>query len=57
MKRSMEEMVGYLKKYNNVRPGTLLLMGTGIVPPDDLGLQDGDVVEIEAEKLVCLEIG
>jgi 2-dehydro-3-deoxy-D-arabinonate dehydratase len=54
MKRSLEELVGFLKRYNPVPPGTILLTGTGIVPPDDFSLRDGDLVEIEIEGIGVL---
>jgi 2-dehydro-3-deoxy-D-arabinonate dehydratase len=54
MKRSLEELIGFLKRYNPVPPGTVFLTGTGIVPPDDFTLKDGDLVEIEVEKIGVL---
>jgi len=36
------------------RTGLVCLTGTGIVPPDDFSLQEGDVVEIEIEKIGVL---
>jgi 2-dehydro-3-deoxy-D-arabinonate dehydratase len=54
MKRSLEELVGFLKRYNPVPPGTILLTGTGIVPPDDFSLRDADLVEIEIEGIGVL---
>lgn len=47
LKRTFEELVGYLVKENTVFSGTVLLTGTCIVPPHDFTLQDGDRVEIE----------
>jgi 2-dehydro-3-deoxy-D-arabinonate dehydratase len=54
MKRGIDELVGFLKNYNIIPPGTVLLTGTGIVPPDDFSLRDNDTVEIEIEKIGVL---
>ena len=54
MKRKIEELIDFLKKYNIIPPGTVLLTGTGIVPPDDFSLRDNDIVEIEIEKIGVL---
>jgi len=47
MKRSFEELVEFLVRDNPVPPGSVLLTGTGLVPPDDFTLEPGHVVEIE----------
>jgi 2-dehydro-3-deoxy-D-arabinonate dehydratase len=54
LKRSFEELIKYLIQDNYVFPGTVLLTGTCIVPPDDFALLDGDVIEVEIEKLGIL---
>ncbi len=54
MKRSLEELRGYLCRYNPTPLGTVCLTGTGIVPPDDFALEDGDVVRITIEKIGTL---
>jgi 2-dehydro-3-deoxy-D-arabinonate dehydratase len=46
MKRSFEELVEFLLRDNPVPPGSVLLTGTGLVPPDDFTLEPGHVVEI-----------
>jgi len=46
MRRSIAELVEFLCRDNPVPPGTVLLTGTGIVPPDDLTLLPGHCVEI-----------
>jgi 2-dehydro-3-deoxy-D-arabinonate dehydratase len=51
MKRSLEELLFYLCRYNPVPAGTVCLTGTGIVPPEDFSLLDGDLVEIDIEKI------
>lgn len=54
MKRSVEELVSYLRRNNVISTFTVLMTGTSIVPPDDFSLQDGDIVEIEIEKIGLL---
>lgn len=54
MKRRIEELHSYLRRDNPTPPGLVCLTGTGIVPPDDFTLRDGDTVEIEIEKLGVL---
>jgi 2-dehydro-3-deoxy-D-arabinonate dehydratase len=51
MKRSIEELVSYLKSNNSVPSCSVLMTGTGIVPPDDFSLRDGDEIEIEIERI------
>ena len=46
MKRSFEELVSYLVRDNPVPFGSVLLTGTGLVPPDGFTLEPGHVVEI-----------
>lgn len=47
MKRSFAELVDWLIRDNPVPPGSVLLTGTGLVPPDDYTLLPGHTVEIE----------
>ena len=47
MKRSLAELAGWLLRDNPVPPGSVLLTGTGLVPPDDYTLTPGHIVEIE----------
>lgn len=47
MKRTAEELVRWLARENEFPKGAFLLTGTGIVPPDDFSLEDGDVVHID----------
>lgn len=54
MKRSIEELRSYLCRYNPIPIGTVCLTGTGIVPPDEFSLQQGDIVEIRIEKIGTL---
>ena len=47
MKRSFEELIGWLGKEMSFPHGVVLLTGTGVVPPDDFTLAVGDVVHID----------
>jgi 2-dehydro-3-deoxy-D-arabinonate dehydratase len=46
MRRGFDELTAWLVKDNPVPAGTVLLTGTGIVPPDDVALAGGYCVEI-----------
>ncbi len=46
LKRKLEELVSFLIRDNDIFDGTVLLTGTGAVPPNDFPLQGGDRVEI-----------
>ena len=50
----LDTLVDYLGRENWVAPGTVLLTGTGIVPPDEFTLAPGDVVEITCEPIGTL---
>jgi 2-dehydro-3-deoxy-D-arabinonate dehydratase len=54
MKRSVDELLSFLKKDNTLGRFTVLLTGTAIVPPDDFTLSDGDLVEVEIERIGLL---
>lgn len=54
MKRSFGELISYLRRDNPIDDGTVLLTGTGIVPPDDFRLEPGYVVEIESSQIGLL---
>jgi 2-dehydro-3-deoxy-D-arabinonate dehydratase len=54
MKRSFEELVEFLVRDNPVPAGSVLLTGTGLVPPDDFTLGTGHVVEIEVPGIGIL---
>ena len=51
MKRRCDALVGWLRRHNPVPPGTVLSTGTGILVPDEHGLEEGDVVEIDLERI------
>jgi len=54
LRRSLEELRGFLCRDNPVPAGTVCLTGTGIVPPDEFTLCEGDVVEIGIEGIGTL---
>ena len=54
MKRSVDELVSFLGRYNTFPEGVFLMTGTGVVPPDDYTLEAGDVVEISIERIGTL---
>ena len=51
MRRSIAELVSYLGRDQTFPVGCMLLTGTGIVPPADISLRDGDVVTIRIDGL------
>jgi 2-dehydro-3-deoxy-D-arabinonate dehydratase len=55
MKRTFEELVGALFAELAHPAGAVLLTGTGIVPPDEVTLADGDRVRIAIEGVGALE--
>jgi 2-dehydro-3-deoxy-D-arabinonate dehydratase len=52
LKRRFGELVDWLLRSNEIATGTVLSTGTGIIQPLDVGLEEGDLVEIS-----CPEIG
>jgi 2-dehydro-3-deoxy-D-arabinonate dehydratase len=57
MVRPFEELVEYLFRELSHPHGAVLLTGTGLVPPDELTLEDGDDVEIAVEGVGRLQHG
>jgi 2-dehydro-3-deoxy-D-arabinonate dehydratase len=53
--RPFEELVAWLGAALAFPVGAVLLTGTGLVPPSDITLAEGDVVRIEIEGLGALE--
>ena len=51
MRRPIEELIWYLLRHNPVPAGSVLLTGTGIVPPDHVTLAAGHVVTIRIEGI------
>ncbi len=54
MRRAFRDLVDYLLRDNPVPPGSVLLTGTGIVPPDELTLKAGQRVEIHVPEIGTL---
>lgn len=54
LRRRCDELVDWLGRCNTVPAGTVLSTGTGILVPDEHALRDGDLVEIELEKVGTL---
>lgn len=52
--RSLDELATYLFRGSAHPDGAFLMTGTGIVPPDDFTLADGDVVHITIEGIGTL---
>jgi 2-dehydro-3-deoxy-D-arabinonate dehydratase len=51
MKRTPEELVSYLYRECSFPHGSLLMTGTGIIPPSDFSLQSGDEIRITIEPI------
>jgi 2-dehydro-3-deoxy-D-arabinonate dehydratase len=54
MRRSFPELVEWLLRDNPVPAGSVLLTGTGLVPPDDFTLEPGHTVEITVPQIGTL---
>jgi 2-dehydro-3-deoxy-D-arabinonate dehydratase len=54
MRRTFPELIEWLLRANPVPPGSVLLTGTGVVPPDDFNLEPGHVVEIHVPGIGTL---
>jgi 2-dehydro-3-deoxy-D-arabinonate dehydratase len=54
MKRTPKELAQWVVRDNPVPAGSVLLTGTGLVPPDEYTLEPGHVVEIEIEGIGVL---
>ena len=54
MKRSPRELAAWAMRDNPIPPGSVLLTGTGLVPPDEYTLEPGHTVEIEIEGIGTL---
>jgi len=55
MKRTFEELAGYLFRSQTFTGGAILLTGTGVVPPDTFTLREKDVIEIEVSEIGLLK--
>jgi 2-dehydro-3-deoxy-D-arabinonate dehydratase len=54
MKRTPEELVGFLFRETTFPDGVFLMTGTGLVPPDSFTLKSGDVVSITIDGVGTL---
>jgi len=54
MRRSYADLVEWLLIDNPVPPGSVMLTGTGLVPPDNFTLLPGHVVEIHVPGIGTL---
>ena len=55
LKRTYDELAGFLFRENDFPDGALLMTGTGIVPDHPFTLQEGDVVSITIDGIGTLE--
>jgi 2-dehydro-3-deoxy-D-arabinonate dehydratase len=51
LKRPIEEIAAYLLRSNEIRTGTILSTGTGIIQPLETGLEEGDEVVVSSPPL------
>jgi 2-dehydro-3-deoxy-D-arabinonate dehydratase len=54
MKRAPEELVAFLYRECSFPHGSLLMTGTGIIPPSDFSLQNGDEIRIMIQPIGML---
>lgn len=54
LRRDVAQLVAYLRHDNAVPPGTVLMTGTGIVPPDDFTLEAGDIISVSVAEIGIL---
>lgn len=54
LKRTPEDLAAYLYRHNTFPAGCFLMTGTGIVPPENFTLQDGDRIAITIESIGTL---
>jgi 2-dehydro-3-deoxy-D-arabinonate dehydratase len=52
--RPIGDLIACLRRANDVPSMTVLLTGTGIVPPDEFACEEGDVIEIGADEIGVL---
>jgi 2-dehydro-3-deoxy-D-arabinonate dehydratase len=57
MRRTPEELVGFLYRELSFPTGSVLLTGTGVIPPDAFTLQSGDEIAITIEPIGTLVNG
>jgi len=52
--RTFDDLVKYLRTHNDFPQGVFLMTGTGIIPPSEFTLEQGDDVEIIIDKIGSL---
>jgi 2-dehydro-3-deoxy-D-arabinonate dehydratase len=52
--RTFADLVSYLRRHQEFPEGVFLMTGTGIIPPSEFTLEDGDDVEIQIEGIGSL---
>ncbi|MGH2532253.1 MAG: fumarylacetoacetate hydrolase family protein [Thermomicrobiales bacterium] len=52
--RPLAELVKFLRRHNEFPYGVILMTGTGIIPPSEFTLEDGDEVEIAIDGIGSL---
>ncbi|MBX3440420.1 MAG: fumarylacetoacetate hydrolase family protein, partial [Planctomycetaceae bacterium] len=55
LNRTLEDLADWLGRENEFPQGAFLLTGTGVVPPDEFSLEDGDQVSITMTGIGTLE--
>ncbi len=55
LNRTLPELAEWLGRENDFPSGAFLMTGTGIIPPDDFSLEDGDIVSIEVTGIGQLQ--
>lgn len=55
LNRRFSDLARHVSRYNVLADGTVLLTGTGVIPPLDFALRAGDVVQIASAQLGVLE--
>ena len=55
MVREFDDLIGWQMRENEISQGAFLLTGTGIVPPDEFTLQDGDLISITIDGIGTLK--
>ena len=50
-----DELASWLTRHNAVPDGSVLLTGTGIVPPTEFTLEAGDIIRIAIDCIGTLE--
>ena len=54
MARRFDDLIAWLGRDNRFPDGVILLTGTGIVPPDEITLRAGDIVQITIDGIGTL---